>query len=118
MLIESDLPKGMQNFCCACGNENCLEHVDLGDEVDSDGQFGNNRIQCTVCGLRTADMDTLEDAVEAWNEQVELFFLGSDAILVKTETLRNLCKFRDIYEGCRKGFCHDCKRAGDLRQLY
>ena len=49
-----------------CDHVNCIEHIDEGDEHDSDGVFGNHRIRCSNCGRSTYAMDTFEDAVDAW----------------------------------------------------
>lgn len=54
------------HHCPDCDHVNCIEHIDEGDEHDSDGVFGNHRIRCSNCGRSTYAMDTFEDAVDAW----------------------------------------------------
>jgi len=56
-------------FCPDCGSSD-IEHIDLGDETDVNGTYGNHRLRCRYCGRVTLDMDTYEDAVDA--------FLGND----------------------------------------
>ena len=56
-------------FCPDCGSSD-IEHIDLGDETDADGTYGNHRLRCRICGRTTRSMDTYEDAVDA--------FLGND----------------------------------------
>lgn len=75
-------------YCPSCLNVDCVEHVDLGNEYDSDGEFGNHMLECTICGRRTCDMDTLEDAVEAWEERGDVVhFEGSDTVLLDIDDI-------------------------------
>lgn len=61
--------QGLDLICPTCFNKTC-EAIDLGDEEDSDGVYGNWRVVCNTCGRRTTDMNGCRDAVEA--------FLGTD----------------------------------------
>lgn len=81
------------DYCPACLNDDCIEHIDLGDETDSDGTFGNHRLVCTKCGRRTDDMDTLEDAIEVWEERDDtVHFRGSEQVLMNIEDIIELVK--------------------------
>ena len=60
--------------CPDCG-ELEVYHLDLGDETDSDGTYGNHRIICECCGRRTTDQNTFMDAVEA--------FVGTDDTVIR-----------------------------------
>lgn len=96
-------------YCMACLNVNCVVHNDLGDEYDSDGEFGNHNLECTICGRRTCDMDTLEDAIEAWEDRGDtVHYDGADTVLMRMD---------DILELINKGepITRDELRAKDLR---
>ena len=85
------------DFCIACLNSNCIEHIDLGNEEDEDGEFGNHRIVCTKCGRRTDDMDTLEDAIEAWEDRDDVVhFRGSEQVLMNISDILSLIMTRKI----------------------
>lgn len=78
----------LPDYCPACLNDDCVIHVDLGDECDSDGTFGNHRLTCTKCGRTTCDMDTLEDAIEAWNGRDDtVHFEGADTVLLDMDVI-------------------------------
>lgn len=62
--------------CPDCG-ERQVYHLDLGDESDSDGVYGNHRLVCNCCGRKTTDQDTYDDAVDA--------FFGNDDTVDKGE---------------------------------
>ena len=100
-------------YCPSCHNSACVELIDEGDEQDSDGTFGNYYFRCTICGRRTDSMDTPADALESWQSH-EVNYLGSCAILMPIKNLRKLCK--DSKDCCR--ICHDCGKAGELRNMY
>lgn len=100
-------------YCPSCHNSACVELIDEGDEQDSEGVFGNYHFSCSVCGRRTDSMDTPADALESWQSH-EVNYLGSCAILMPIKNLRKLCK--DSKDCCR--ICHDCGKAGELRNMY
>lgn len=81
----------MPTYCPACLNTDCIVHNDLGDEIDSDGEFGSHNIECTICGRRTCDMDTLDDAIEAWEERGDVVhYDGADTVLMRITDIQEL----------------------------
>lgn len=82
-----DLPR----TCPSCFNRHCIEHLDLGDEEDTDGVYGNHRIVCKVCGRKTPSMDTFEDAVDAFLVHYDPVFTDNEhTVLMNIEDLKYL----------------------------
>lgn len=65
-LINKELGINQVLTCPNC-ESNDLEMLDLGDDEDSDGRYGNWRIVCNHCGRHTLDMNSFEDAWYAFN---------------------------------------------------
>ena len=82
-----DLPR----TCPSCFNRHCIEHIDLGDEEDADGVYGNHRIECKVCGRKTPSMDTFEDAVDAFLVHYDPVFTDNEhTVLMNIDDLKYL----------------------------
>lgn len=74
----------LPTFCPSCLNVDCVAHIDLGKESDSDGTFGKHRVFCTICGRSSCDMDTRSDAIEAFEDHGDnVHFEGSDTVLLQ-----------------------------------
>lgn len=66
---QDDKIQELDIICPTCFRKTC-EAIDLGEEEDSDGTYGNWRVVCNTCGRRTTDMNSFSDAVDA--------FIGTD----------------------------------------
>lgn len=83
----------LPTVCPSCLNADCVEHINLGNESDSDGAFGNHRVFCTTCGRRSCDMDTKADAIEAFEDHVDtVHFEGSDTVLLQMNRVNDLIR--------------------------
>lgn len=83
----------LPTFCPSCLNVDCVEYINLGDETDSDGTFGNHRVFCTICGRRSCDMDTRADAIEAFEDHGDtVHFEGADTILLQMNRVNDLIR--------------------------
>lgn len=81
----------LPTVCPSCLNVDCVDYLDLGDEEDSDGVFGNHRVFCTICGRQSCDMDTLSDAIEAFEgSQDTVHFNNALTVLVPIKMLADL----------------------------
>lgn len=78
--------------CPTCFHKTC-EAIDLGDEEDSDGTYGNWRVVCNTCGRRTTDMNNCRDAVEA--------FIGTDDNVLFEHDIA-LIRVSDVPEAYKK----------------
>lgn len=83
----------LPTFCPSCLNVDCVAHINLGDEYDSEGTFGKHRVFCTVCGRRSHDMDTRSDAIEAFEDHGDtVHFEGADTVLLQMNRVNDLIR--------------------------
>ena len=84
-------PYNLPSACPSCFGQDCIEHLDLGDEEDAYGVFGNHVIVCNVCGRKTTAMDTFEDAVDAFITHYDPVFTDNEnTVLMSIEDLKYL----------------------------
>ena len=110
---ELELPAA----CPCCLNYNCIEHIEEDTCVDAEGTYENHVLRCKICGRKTLSMDTLEDAIDAWNAtDVDLItFDDDDTILISMNDLHRVYAFFGT-DQCRSDKkCIYCKKVMELR---
>lgn len=96
------------NVCLSCGNKVDALKIEKDDRV---------RYVCPICG-RSTDYKPEKEAVHDWNSR-GLFCLdsGTDTILVSTEDIKLICRYRSLGR-CRNNMnCRACVYLQELREV-